>query len=133
MRPWLVWLPLVVACDSRVASDRPAPRETTPASPSPAPARTGELGDECITDDDCALVPAALTCCNECPPAPPFDPAPRWVVDGMLIQLETDCARSDRLCVPAICERVPEGCVARAVCARGRCIASSTGCELPLI
>ncbi len=86
---------------------------------------------ECLRDDDCVLLPAALTCCVECPPAPPFDPAPSWVLGGMLIQLETDCAERDRACPEVRCEPRPEGCVARAACVRGRCAAVSSGCGTP--
>jgi hypothetical protein len=86
---------------------------------------------QCLRDDDCALLPVALTCCVECPPAPPFEPVPSWVLGGMLIQLETDCAQLDRACPEVRCEPVPEGCVARAACVNGRCVAVSSGCGTP--
>jgi hypothetical protein len=97
----------------------------------PRPAGPSQAAVECARDDDCVLLPSALTCCVECPPAPPFEPAPSWVLGGMLVQHETDCAERDRACPEVRCEPVPEGCVARAACAAGRCIAVSSGCELP--
>ena len=91
----------------------------------------GEAAAQCVRDDDCVLLPSALTCCVECPPAPPFESVPSWVLGGMLIQLETDCAERDRACQAVRCEPVPEGCVARAGCVNGRCVAVTAGCEAP--
>jgi hypothetical protein len=96
-----------------------------------AGARPAGESTQCLRDDDCALLPSALTCCVECPPAPPFEPAPSWVLGGMLIQLETDCAQLDRACPEVRCEPVPAGCVARAACVNGRCVAVSSGCGTP--
>lgn len=91
----------------------------------------GDDAVQCVRDDDCVLLPSALTCCVECPPAPPFEPAPSWVLGGMLVQHETDCAERVRACPEVRCEPIPEGCVARAACVDGRCVAVSSGCELP--
>ena len=110
------------------ASCEPAPQERAGTA---AAQRTDESPVQCVRDDDCALLPSALTCCVECPPAPPFEPAPSWVLGGMLIQHETDCAERDRACQEVRCEPVPEGCVARAACVNGRCVAVTAGCELP--
>lgn len=87
---------------------------------------------QCARDDECVLLPTALTCCIECPPAPPFEAAPSWVLDGMLIENETVCAEPRHLCPPVTCEPLPEGCVARAACVAGRCVVLSQGCELPV-
>jgi hypothetical protein len=97
-----------------------------------AEARTSE--DEpaqCVRDDDCVLLPSALTCCIECPPAPPFEPAPSQLLAGKLIQLETECAQRDRACPEVRCDPVPPGCTARAACAAGRCVAVTSGCDVP--
>jgi len=83
---------------------------------------------ECAKDEDCVLLPSALTCCIECPPAPPFEAAPAWVLDGMLIQSETDCAAGDRPCPDVQCETVPPGCSARAACSDHKCVAVADGC-----
>lgn len=100
--------------------------DSTPGMPIsllPAPA-------ECVEDDDCTLMPSRLTCCGECPPAPPFEAAPRVELDGLLIEMETDCAPETRRCEPPICEVVAPGCTARARCIAGRCQVEATGCEL---
>ena len=105
-----------------------------PAEEEPAAGVAGAAaseGAECASDNDCALLPAALTCCVECPPAPPFEPAPGWVLAGMLIQNEAECAERDRACPVVRCDPVPRGCAARAACAAGRCIAAASGCEIP--
>lgn len=88
---------------------------------------------QCVRDDHCAIVPAALTCCPDesCPPAPPFEAAPTWVVDGMYIENEDRCLRTELTCAPAQCPPVPAGCHARAACVDGRCEAVSIGCGLP--
>jgi len=86
---------------------------------------------ECVHDEDCVLLPAALTCCIECAPAPSFEAAPSWVLDGMLIENETECAEPRHLCPEITCEPVPETCVARPACAAGRCVAVTKGCDLP--
>jgi hypothetical protein len=117
LRPGLIAILLAASCDRR-----PFPREAEAQPAGPA---------ECVRDDDCVLLPSALTCCVECPPAPPFEPAPSWVLGGMLVQNETDCAGRDRACPEVRCEPVPEGCRARAACAGGRCVAVTLGCELP--
>lgn len=114
------WLPLwaaIVSCNAWLL----APADEA-SSPGPAAAA------DCRVDDDCVLLPE-LTCCGECPPAPPFEAAPRWVLDGMLVEHETTCSRDTRPCPPRACQRVPRGCVARAACEAGRCVVRSTGCE----
>lgn len=86
---------------------------------------------QCVRDEDCTLVPSALTCCTECPPAPPFVAAPTWVVDGMYIETEHRCLATEIDCPEITCAKVPAGCTARAACAQGRCVAIATGCEKP--
>ena len=102
-----------------------------PAEEQPATGAPGGAAARCVRDDDCALLPAALTCCVECPPAPPFEVAPSWVLAGMLVQNETECAQRDRACPEVRCEPVPEGCVARPACVDGRCVAVASGCNIP--
>jgi hypothetical protein len=86
---------------------------------------------QCLRDDDCVLLPSQLTCCIECPPAPPFEAAPGWVLDGMLIESETACAEATRLCPRIHCEPVPAACTARAACVEQRCTAVTEGCLIP--
>lgn len=117
--PRALFVMLVVA-----ACDRPA------CDPPPAPAEQREE-PQCMRNDDCVLLPAALTCCIECPPAPPFEAAPSWVLDGMLIENETECAEPRHLCPEIRCELVPATCIARAACIAGKCVALAEGCELP--
>ena len=100
--------------------------EKPATEPKPVPA---EL--QCARDEDCVLLPNALTCCIECPPAPPFEAAASWVLDGMLIENETVCAEPRHLCPQIACEPLPAGCAARAACVAGRCVALAEGCELP--
>jgi hypothetical protein len=99
--------------------------DDVPAFDAPAEERA-----QCMRDDDCVLLPNALTCCIECPPAPPFEPAPSWVLDGMLIENETVCPQRWK-CPPIECDPVPPGCIAKAACRGGRCIAVTTGCDRP--
>ena len=101
----------LVACD-REPSAAGAATEIAQAPP-------GTL--ECRVDDDCTLMPAAMTCCEECEPVPPFEAVPRTAVDAMLIELETRCAAKPSICGPRSCEAPPQGCQAAAVCVRGRC------------
>jgi hypothetical protein len=102
---------------------------------------TPRSGDACEIDDDCGLVPGALTCCGECPPAPPFQAVPRTQLDAMLLELELACAQPTIVgdeqtegsgaiaCLaPPACEPVPAGCVARAACRDGRCVVIARGC-----
>jgi hypothetical protein len=103
--------------------------EKTPGDFSARTAPAGESA-QCVRDPDCVLLPSTLTCCTECPPAPPFEPAPEWVLDGMLVENETVCA-AGRSCVPEDCAPVPAGCVARAACVAGTCVAVATGCDRP--
>lgn len=86
---------------------------------------------QCTRDEDCTLVPSELTCCIDCAPAPPFQAAPVWVVDGMYIENEDRCLETDRECPKITCANIPLGCSARAVCAAGRCAAVATGCGIP--
>jgi hypothetical protein len=83
---------------------------------------------ECVRDDDCVLLPR-VTCCGECAPSPPYEAAPRWVLDGMLVEAETTCARSSRPCTPPVCD-LPTTCVPHAACTEGRCQVSTRGCPL---
>lgn len=112
------WLPLwaaMVSCNAWLL-----------ARPGDAPASAADA--ECHADADCVLLPAELTCCHECPPAPPFHAAPRWVLDGMLVESETTCSYDTRPCAEDACDPVPAGCVARAVCEAGRCVVAASGC-----
>ena len=116
------WLPLwvaMVSCNAWLLAP-------TDASTAGAGAGATAAAD-CHVDGDCVLLPE-LTCCGECPPAPPFQAAPRWVLDGMLVENETTCSYDTRPCPPRACDRVPRGCVARATCERGRCVVASSGC-----
>lgn len=114
-----------------LASCERAPVERSAAAARPAGGDQGtDQTAQCERDGDCVLLPSALTCCIECPPAPPFEAAPSWVLDGMLVQNETDCAARDRACPEVRCDPVPEGCRARAACADGRCVAVTSGCEI---
>lgn len=90
-----------------------------------------ESSAQCVRDEDCTLVPSALTCCAECPPAPPFRAAPLWTVDRMYIENEHRCLATEIGCPEITCARVQAGCTARATCARGRCTAVTTGCGIP--
>ena len=87
---------------------------------------------ECAVDDDCTLMPSRMTCCGECKPVPPFEPVPRTAVDSRLLELETACATTIRLCEPPVCEDVPPGCTAYAICLDGRCRVIATGCDAHL-
>jgi hypothetical protein len=89
-----------------------------------------ERATQCMRDDDCALLPSALTCCLECPPAPPFEAAPAWILDGILIENETTCA-TRRWCPEVECGALPAGCEAHAACEEGRCVAVATRCGIP--
>jgi hypothetical protein len=104
---------LLLACEKL-----PAPPQLDPAA-------------ECVRDEDCTLLPSALTCCAECPPAPPFEAAPVWVVDGLYIEQEDRCLDTVRPCPQILCARLPETCSARAACTRGRCTVVATDCDRP--
>lgn len=108
---------LAAAACEKAATESSAPPSTTDRDPA-----------QCTRDDDCVLLPSVLTCCVECPPAPPFEAAPAAVLDGMLVENETVCA-DGRSCARIPCERIPEPCVARAACVDGRCVAQSSGCD----
>jgi len=75
------------------------------------------IGIECVADADCTLTPALLTCCGECPALPPFEAVPRALLDDV----RADCAPLRGRCEPPTCAPRPAGCIARAVCDRGRC------------
>ncbi|MBX3160441.1 MAG: hypothetical protein KF773_31035 [Deltaproteobacteria bacterium] len=77
----------------------------------------------CTRDDECALAPHELTCCLECPPAPPFEAVPTSVLAARRIELETDCAAAAPVCRESTCDPVPHGCAASAACVRGACVA----------
>jgi hypothetical protein len=76
---------------------------------------------ECRVDDDCMLLPSAMTCCGECDPVPPFEAVPRTAVDALLIELETRCAEKPGPCEPPACESSPRGCSAHAACIGEHC------------
>jgi hypothetical protein len=86
----------------------------------------------CRTNDDCTLLPSRMTCCGECAPAPPFEAVTRQEMDALLIELETTCAQSTRLCTPPVCEPPLRGCSAQARCSVGRCVVDETGCDKPV-
>jgi hypothetical protein len=88
-----------------------------------------EAALECVTDDDCGLMPSEITCCGECEPVPPFEAVPRTAIDARLLELETYCAERTIECVPPSCAAAPPGCTARATCDRGTCRAITSGCE----
>lgn len=96
-----------------------------------SPELTPDENAQCWRDEDCMLVPGALTCCAECPPAPPFEAEPVWVVDGMYIENENRCLATEITCGEIDCPRIPAGCSARAACTAGRCTAVTTGCAIP--
>jgi hypothetical protein len=83
---------------------------------------------ECAVDADCTLMPAAITCCGECGPVPPFESVTRQELDALLLENETACATRAGLCEPPACAALPEGCAARAICRTGRCVTVELGC-----
>jgi hypothetical protein len=82
-----------------------------------APSSRRDTPPECRTDDDCVLVPSLMSCCGECPATPPFEAAPREMLEELRRELDDSCAR--RACEPVTCERTD--CTARASCRLGRC------------
>lgn len=124
----MVRLLLAAACTVLVAAcpdDRP--RETAPA-PAPAELVAPRPRDPCVRDQDCALLPY-VTCCGECPPAPPFEVGTREALDAIFIESEQRCAEDRRPCTPPVCERPPRGCYARAACQAGVCVVQAEGCR----
>lgn len=117
---------ILLAAVPVIAQPCEQPRPATPA------ADDNGAANRCAVDDDCGLMPSVLTCCGECPPAPPFEAVPRTAIDAALLELETTCSARTLACVetPA-CDSVPVGCEARAVCDHGRCRLIEEGC-LPL-
>jgi len=103
----------------------------------PASGATVELAPaaiECRVDDDCTLMPAVMTCCEECDPVPPFEVVPRTAVDAVLIELETRCAAKPPICEPRSCEVPPPGCQATAICVQGRCsLVQTDACSARLV
>lgn len=81
-----------------------------------------------MRDDECVLLPSALTCRVEWSPSPPFESAPSGVLDGLLIENETVCT-GDRSCPETTRDPVPDDCVAHAGCSDGRGVVIATGCE----
>ena len=103
----------------------PASTDDSPAAPEPV------LDADCVRDEDCALLPY-VTCCGECPPAPPFDVGTRSNLDAIFIELETQCALDLRECTPPECDPMPAGCYAKAACVDGRCVVETDGCGVPM-
>jgi len=97
-----------------------------------APTAVAVQAAECKSNDDCTLLPSQLTCCGECAPAPPFEAVTRQEMDALLIERETTCSQSPRLCQPPVCEPPPRGCSAQARCSVGRCVVDETGCDKPV-
>jgi len=109
--PMLIAFPiLVLHCEERLQGIQPSY-----VAPPPGEA------DDCVTDDDCTLLPPIISCCGECDPVPPFEAVPRSTVDALLLELDTQCAQRTGLCTPPVCESAPPGCFARATCAAGHC------------
>jgi len=100
------------------------PREEVRSADVPAPL----LDADCARDQDCALLPY-VTCCGECPPAPPFDVGTREDLDAIFIEQEERCALDRRECTPPTCDPLPPGCYARAGCVAGRCVVEVDGCD----
>ncbi len=98
---------------------------------SASPEQASESAPQCVRDADCTLVPSSLTCCADCAPAPPFEAAPVWVVDGMYIENDDRCLAPEISCGEVECPLVPPGCTAHAVCSDGRCTPVTAGCEIP--
>jgi len=96
------------------------------------PCASSAAPTECRSDDDCTLLPAQLTCCGECPPAPPFEAVTRHEMDAILLERETTCSQSTRLCQPPVCEPRLRSCSAQARCSVGRCVVDETGCDKPV-
>jgi hypothetical protein len=96
-----------------------------------SPGAEQESTAQCSRDEECMLVPSALSCCAECPPAPPFEAAPTWVIDGMYIENENRCLATEISCGEIDCPVIPAGCSAQPVCLEGRCVAVTTGCAIP--
>lgn len=91
-----------------------------------SPVHSVLAGDECVTDDDCALMPAAITCCGECPPVPPFEAVTRASLADYRRVVADACAPETRLCDPPSCAGLAAGCDARAICRDGRCQAAAS-------
>ncbi len=91
-----------------------------------SPTNMVRAGDECISDSDCAVLPAQVTCCGECAAVPPFEATTRDALAEYRDAIATSCAPATRLCDPPTCASVPAGCVPRAVCDDGTCRVSAT-------
>jgi hypothetical protein len=88
-----------------------------------------EVAIECVTHEDCGLVPAFVSCCQECEPAPPFEAVPRSKLDAIWLDLEPYCAETASRCEQIPCPTIPPGCVAFAACIHGQCRVIEEGCE----
>ncbi len=118
MRAVLAFILLATACGD---PESPEPSR----GPDPTSRRTDA---DCEIDADCVLMPW-VTCCGECPPAPPFEAAPRDALDAVLIESEQRCALDRRECEPPVCDPVPAGCWAKAACEANRCVVKTDGCR----
>lgn len=118
MRLLIVLLALAGCGDTEVGGGAPA------VAPREAPRQEGV---DCGRDEDCVLLPV-VTCCGECPPAPPFEAITREALDAVLIENEWKCGAHPRACDARACEPRPRGCYARAACVGSRCVVESEGC-----
>lgn len=125
MRVLACWACLVFV----YACERVAPSDSSgPVSGSVIDERTRESAQvDCRIDDDCTLMPYAMTCCGECAPAPPFTAVPRTTIDALLLELETRCAEKPGPCDAPVCAVAPPGCEAYATCIGGRCTYVQSG------
>lgn len=81
---------------------------------------------ECHLDDDCTLMPALITCCGECDPAPPYEAVPRALLDEVRLVTNEDCAPHTRLCDPPACSMQVENASPSVICRGGRCEVQET-------
>jgi hypothetical protein len=113
----------VGSCRRGGAPPSPVDPPTAKGKPAADPSEPGE----CAADEDCVLMPV-LSCCGECPPAPPFEAVTRAELDSALIESEWHCTDKEHDCTGFACEALPEGCQARAACREGRCTVIESGC-----
>jgi hypothetical protein len=124
----------VAACIALAACSSVEMPPTT-SEPGSSPAYRADAGPAdlaCTGDRDCVLLPY-VTCCGECPPAPPFEAGSIHDLDAILIESEQICAERRVSCldVTLACDVVPRGCEARPACVAGRCVVVEVGCGPP--
>jgi hypothetical protein len=124
---------VLVACGAAACSAVEVAPTTGEAMSTPAYRPDASPADlACSRDHDCVLMPY-VTCCGECPPAPPFEVGTIHDLDAILIESEQMCAERRVSCldVTLACDAVPPGCEARPACADGRCVVVEAGCGPP--